>query len=64
MMNKILHSILFFFIFCTAVDTVAQDIAIGEPDMLMVRKRQWNIYGTLHTNGIGIGFNYDQIKSI
>ena len=64
MMNKILHSILFFFIFCTAVDTVAQDIAIGEPDMLMVRKRQWNIYGTLHTNGIGICFNYDQIKSI
>lgn len=33
----------------------AQDIGTGEVDILSVRKKEWDIYGTLHTNGLGIG---------
>lgn len=42
----------------------AQDIGLGDPEMLLVRKRQWDIYGTIHTNGFGGGVHIDQIKNI
>ncbi len=42
----------------------SQEIGLGDPEMLVVRKRQWDIYGTLHTNGLGIGFRLSNSPTI
>lgn len=42
----------------------AQDIGVGEAEILSVRKKEWDIYGTLHTNGLGIGGRIGQQQSI
>lgn len=47
-----------------SLSALCQDIGLGEPETLWVRKRQWDVYATIHTNGVGAGFRYDYIKSI
>jgi len=42
----------------------AQEIGIGEPETLLVRKRQWDIYGTIHTNGFGVGTQFGREHTI
>ena len=53
-----------FFFLLSSISALCQDINIGEPETLWVRKRQWDIYANIHTNGVGLGFRYDYIKSI
>ena len=42
----------------------SQEIEIGNPEMFAVRTRQWDVYATLHTNGLGIGFRIGREPSI
>jgi len=42
----------------------SQEIGVGDPDMLVVRQRQWDVYGTLHTNGVGLGFRIGKEPTI
>ena len=42
----------------------AQEIGVGDPEMLSVRKRQWDVYGTIHTNGFGIGSQFGKMHTI
>ncbi|MDR1792884.1 MAG: hypothetical protein LBR36_05535 [Bacteroidales bacterium] len=42
----------------------AQEIELGDPQMLLVRERQWDIYGVIHTNGFGIGGRFGKIHNI
>jgi hypothetical protein len=52
-------------ILCVSIISVsAQDIGTGEVDILSVRKKEWDIYGTLHTNGLGIGTRIGKQHSI
>jgi hypothetical protein len=63
MRNLFLGVIIFFFFF-SGNDVYSQEIGIGDAEMLVVRKRQWDIYGTLHTNGLGIGFRLSKSPTI
>ena len=42
----------------------AQDIGVGETEILSVREREWDIYGTVHTNGLGLGVRFGRQHSI
>ena len=42
----------------------SQEIGIGDPETLVIRNRQWSIYGTLHTNGLGFGFRIGKEPNI
>ena len=42
-------------LFLASASVYSQEIGIGDPEMLVVRNRQWSIYGVLHTNGVGLG---------
>ncbi len=48
-----------FFLFILVVIFIiplhSQDINVGEATILSVRKKEWDIYASLHTNGLGIG---------
>ena len=61
-MRKCYGIILVLFLVC--VSAFSQEIDIGDPEKLVVRTRQWDIYGTLHTNGVGIGFRIGKEPSI
>jgi hypothetical protein len=62
-MRKIFLAVILF-AFCCLQSLLAQDIAIGEPETLSDRKRQWDIYGTIHTNGFGIGSQFGKEHTI
>jgi len=62
-MQKLFFGIIFG-LFLSGYVAYSQEISIGEPEMLVVRKRQWDIYGTLHTNGVGIGFRIGKEPTI
>jgi len=62
-MRKIFLTVILF-VFCCVASVFAQEIAIGEPDMLLDRRRQWDIYGTIHTNGLGIGSQFGREHTI
>jgi len=51
-------------LFVLGFSAYAQEIGVGDPDMLVVRQRQWDIYGTLHTNGVGLGFRIGKEPTI
>ena len=52
------------FAFCCLPSLFAQEIEIGDVEMLSVRKRQWDLYGTIHTNGFGLGSQFGKEHSI
>jgi hypothetical protein len=62
MRNFVLGSIVILFL--SGFTAYSQDIGIGEPEMVTVRKRQWDIYGVLHTNGVGLGFRIGKEPNI
>jgi len=62
-MRKIFLAVILF-AFCGLPFLFAQEIGIGEPEMLSVRKRQWDIYGTIHTNGFGFGSQFGKTHNI
>ena len=51
-------------LFFLGYQSYSQEIGLGEPEMLVVRKRQWDIYGTLHTNGLGVGFRLSNSPTV
>jgi len=51
-------------LFLLGFSAYSQEIEVGDPEMLVVRTRQWDIYGTLHTNGVGIGFRIGKEPNI
>ena len=61
-MRKFFGIVLLLFVAGEAV--YSQEIGVGDPELLVVRTRQWGIYGTLHTNGVGIGFRIGKEPSI
>jgi len=62
-MRKIFFAVILF-AFCCVSSVFAQEIAIGEPETLLDRKRLWDVYGTKHTNGFGIGCQFGREHSI
>ena len=62
-MRKLLLGSIVFFLFL-GTQAYSQEIGLGDPEMLVVRKRQWDVYGTLHTNGLGIGFRLSNSPTI
>ena len=62
-MRKIFLGVILF-AFCCLPSLLAQEIEIGEPEALSVRRRWWDIYGTIHTNGFGIGSQFGKEHSI
>ena len=48
-----------FFLFVLTIifiaPTYSQDINVGDAEILSVRKKEWDIYASMHTNGLGIG---------
>lgn len=62
MRKRVLAAILF--ASCGLSSLLAQEIAIGEPEMLLVRKRWWDVYGTIHTNGFGVGCQFGRQHNI
>ena len=62
-MRKIFLAVILF-AFCCVPSLFAQEIDIGEPETLQYRKRQWDVYGTIHTNGFGIGSQFGKQHSI
>jgi len=51
-------------LFLAGVSAYSQEIGVGDPEMLVVRTRQWDVYGTLHTNGVGVGFRIGKEPNI
>jgi len=51
-------------LFLLGSSVYSQEIETGTPDMLVVRTKQWDVYGTLHTNGVGIGFRIGKEPNI
>jgi hypothetical protein len=51
-------------LFLLGFSAYSQEIEVGDPETLVVRTRQWDIYGTLHTNGVGIGFRIGKESNI
>ena len=62
-MRKIFLAVILF-AFYGLPSLFAQEIEIGDTEMLLVRKRQWDIYGTIHTNGLGIGSQFGKVHNI
>jgi hypothetical protein len=62
-MRKLLLCGMVFF-FLSVADVYSQEIDVGDPELLVVRERQWDIYGTLSTNGLGIGFRLSKSPTI
>jgi len=62
-MQKLFFSIILV-LFLSGFSAYSQEIGVGDPEILAVRTRQWDIYGTLHTNGLGIGFRIGREPSI
>ena len=62
-MRKLFIGIFVLFLFATT-GVYSQEIGIGDPEILVVRKRQWDVYGTLHTNGLGLGFRIGKEPTI
>jgi len=62
-MRKIFLAVILF-AFCCLPSLVAQEIGIGEPETLADRKRRWDIYASIHTNGFGIGTQFGRERSI
>jgi hypothetical protein len=62
-MRKIFLAMILF-AFCCLPSLLAQEIDVGEPEALLVRKRQWDVYGTVHTNGFGLGSQFGRQHSI
>ncbi|NLJ82993.1 MAG: hypothetical protein GX330_07710 [Bacteroidales bacterium] len=54
----------FIFIFFNLFYTFAQDIDIGEVEILSVRKKEWDVFASIHTNGLGMGVHVGKQKSI
>lgn len=48
----------------SAFSLYSQEIGVGDPETFVVRNRQWDIYATLHTNGIGVGFRIGKEPNI
>lgn len=63
-MRNLFLGFIIFFLFFLGNQSYSQEIALGDPEMLVVRKRQWDIYGTLHTNGLGLGFRLSNSPTI
>lgn len=63
-MRNLFLGFVVFFLFFQGKQSFSQEIELGDPEMLVVRKRQWDIYGTLHTNGLGIGFRLSNSPTI
>ncbi|MCL2132594.1 MAG: hypothetical protein FWH36_09155 [Lentimicrobiaceae bacterium] len=61
-MRKIFFVILF--ALCCISSLLAQEIEIGDPETLSFRTRQWDVYGTIHTNGFGIGCQFGKEHNI
>jgi len=51
-------------LFLSGSSTYSQEIGVGDPKILSIRTKQWDVYGTLHTNGVGIGFRIGREPSI
>ncbi len=47
--------LLLVFFYACYIPINAQDIGVGDPDILSVRKKEWDVYATIHTNGFGLG---------
>jgi hypothetical protein len=62
-MRKRLYSVILI-LFISGFSLYSQEIEIGDPETLVVRNRQWDIYGALHTNGVGIGFRIGKEPNI
>ncbi|MDR1458835.1 MAG: hypothetical protein LBI60_01280 [Bacteroidales bacterium] len=62
-MRKLLYSAILI-LSMSGFPLYCQEIGTGDPETLVVRNRQWDIYATLHTNGIGIGFRIGKEPSI
>ena len=62
-MRKIFLTVILFAC-CGLSSLLAQEIAIGEPEMLSVRKRWWDLYATIHTNGFGGGCQFGKEHNI
>jgi len=62
-MRKLLFSIISV-LFLSGFSAYSQEIDVGAPEILAVRTRQWDVYATLHTNGLGIGFRIGREPSI
>ena len=62
-MRKLSIGIFVLFLFA-ATGAYSQEIGVGDPEMLVLRKRQWDVYGTLHTNGLGFGFRIGKEPTI
>jgi len=61
-MRKVYGIILMLFL--VGFSAFSQEIELGNPEMLVVRTKQWSVYGTLHTNGVGIGCRIGKEPSI
>ncbi|MBO4738493.1 MAG: hypothetical protein J5606_02920 [Bacteroidales bacterium] len=42
----------------------SQEIDIGEPETQTLKIRQWDMFLSLHTNGVGVGARIEKIKSV
>ena len=62
-MRKIFLAIILF-AFCCLPSLLAQEIDVGDPETLLMRERQWDIYATIHTNGFGCGSQFGKQRSI
>lgn len=62
-MRKLFFSIISV-LFLSVFSAYSQEIDVGSPEILAVRTRQWDIYATLHTNGVGMGFRIGKEPSI
>jgi hypothetical protein len=60
--KKTFFLLLFCYAFIFSIN--AQDIGIGDPEILSFRKKEWNVYGTIHTNGLGLGGRVGKQNSI
>lgn len=61
-MKKTFFFTLIFFAFFFPIN--AQDIDVGDPEVILLRKKEWDIYGTIHTNGLGLGGRVGKQNSI
>ena len=62
-MRKLFFSVISV-LFLSGFSAYSQEIDVGNPQILAVRTRQWDIYGTLHTNGVGVGFRIGREPTI
>jgi hypothetical protein len=62
-MRKLLYCIILV-LSISGFSLYSQEIGVGDAETFAVRNRQWDVYGTLHTNGIGIGFRIGKEPNI